>query len=475
MNYSYIILIIILLFISIINLFIVSLQKYYIDYYLSYEKTCETYIPELMSFKYNIINYYLNINNTNNQKTFRYSNLAIVAIISLIFFATIRTKEPIHFISLLILIFLIIFMICYVYVDEIYSKNNNIIVDYNNYYKQYNAIVKYAYEKNKNGNFIDEYVYRKNVERYESDDILKPMDINLILKQRYDNNDFMKYFILNNTDNYFNNLNIDIFNYIDKLQIFNDNIVSGNYANIFKDNKIDISNLKPEYSEYLLEVNYSVSDKNNTPISLVDQDSKIDMNVINSIIVNKNNDNNYYLTTKINDHDSDFDDDSSVIYSLLGKLYKTYIDHYDVFQDYLFYKKISLNNISINVSEYDYIKNITNNNKENLHNYLFTDYIDGKIQYYIKIVDIYTITETRKINTLNETNIAFISQLYNEIKLSHSSLSDGIKSLYEITNYMYSERLKTYFLNITNIISIYIALFIFIFALIIKFISNYFL
>ena len=475
MNYSYIILIIILLFISIINLYIISLHKYYIDYYLSYEKTCQIYIPELMSFKYNIINYYISNNNTNNQKLFRYSNLIIVIIISIIFFATIQNyiKEPLHFISILILSFIIIFMICYIYVDKIYTKTDNIINDYNNYYEQYNAIVKYAYEKN-NNNFIDEYVYRKNIEKYESNDSLKPIDINLILKKRYDNNDFMKYFILDNTDNYFNNLNINIFNFISKLELFNDNIINGDYANIFKDNKIDILNLKPEYSKYLLDVNYSINN-NSTPISLVDQDSNIDINIINNIIVNKNNKNNYNLTIKVDDHDSDFDNNLSIIYALLNKLYKTYMDHYDLLQDYTFYKKISLNNISINISNYDYIKNITNINKENLHNYLLTDYIDGKIQYYIKIVDIYTITETRKNNNLNISNIAFISQLYNEIKLSHPSLANGIKLLYEITNYMHNERFKKYFTDINTIISIYISLFIFIFAIILKFIVNYFL
>ena len=472
MNYSYIILIIILFIISIINIILILQLKYYIDYYLSYEKTCETYIPELMSFKYNIIKYYLEKNN--NQKLFRYSNLIIVIIISFIFFASIQNyiqiKEELHIISLLILTFLIIFMISYVYVDEIYMNNSNIIIEYNNYYKQYNAIVKYAYENNNNGNFIDEYVYIKNLEKYEANDI-KPIDMNLIIKDKYDNNDFMKYFILNGTDDYFNNLNTTIFNYIDKLQLFNDNIIS-TYSDIFNDDKIDISNLKPEYSEYLLDVNYNI---NNVPISLVDQDSKIDINIINNIINNKNNNNNYYLSNKTTDHDSDNDDDLTVIYSLLSKLYNIYINNYDLFKNYIFYKKISLNNISINVSNYKYIINITNNDKENLQNYLSINYIDGKINTDIKIVDIYTINETRKENNLNISNLGFMLQLYNEIKLSHPSLSNGIKSLYEITNYMHNEKIKTYYLNINNIISMYIVLFIFIFALILKFIVNYFL
>lgn len=442
---------------SLINLFLIIKLKYINDYYLTLDKHCSAgYEAELTKYRYNINNYYKNKNN--DKIFFQGTTFIIILIMSIIIISNIYNDiKNINIISMIIFIFLISFIYLYFYIIKIYNyDDDNLLNNYYNYYKKYNAIVKFVYNKNNNTNFVDEKVYIKNVINYEKFDN-KKLDIDLIKNKKYENNDFMKYFIIDKNDEYLNELNDIIMKYTEKLNIFNENTI--NDVNIFKNNNIDITNLKPEYKKILLNINYSINNDNNY-ITLIDFDNKININVINNIIINENDENKYKLSTKILQHDKL--NDYSDVYNLLHILYNIYNKNYDIIQEYLFYdKNILLNTIKINVSNYDYIKNITLTDKNNLYNYL----IENDNKYYINVIDIYKINETNISNKLNDNNNTFFKQLFDEIKNSDSYLSDGMKILYQNNNYN----------KITNnyYIYIYLILFIILFTIILQFVSNF--
>lgn len=453
---------------SLVNLFLIIKLKYINDYYFTLDNYCSSgYEAELTKYRYNIINdQLLNINNDLEKKMFQGTTFTIILLMSIIIFSNMYNYQDIKFITIVMFIFLILFIYVYIYIITIYDNNNNSLAKYYNYYKKYNAIVKYVYEKNNKTNFTDEYIYKQKVMNYEKSDN-KTIDINLIKKQNYDNNDFIKYFIIDKNDDYLNQLHNIIIKHTDKLQIFDENTI--NDTNIFNNNMIDISNLKFQYKKILLDINYSINNDDNY-ISLVDNSNKININIINNIIINQNNENNYSLITKIIQHDTL--NDYNKVYSLLRILYKIYDTNYDIIQQYLFYdKNIVLDTIVIDVSNNNYITSISPVNKDNLHDYLIKNYIDKSQQYYIKIIDIYKINETNISNKLNDSNKIFFKELFKEITIYDNYLSDGIKLLYQ--NNDYNKLIKTYYSSYNNYYYIYFILFIILFTIILQFVSNF--
>lgn len=465
MNYIVFIIILILMICSLVNLFLIIKLKYNNDYYLTLDNYCSYgYEAELTKYRYNRL---LNMNGNLEKIMFQGTTFTIIMLMSILIFSNFYNYQDFKFITIIMIIFLVAFIYLYTYIITIYD--NNSLTTYHNYYKKYNAIVKYVYEKNNTTEFTDEYIYTKKIMNYEKSDN-KTIDINLIKKENYDNNDFIKYFIIDNSNDYLNQLHDIIIKYTDKLQVFDENTI--NDASIFNNNMIDISNLKNQYKKILLDINLTYTDINGITYinSLVDNSDKINIDIINNIIINQNNEDNYNLTVKTIQYDKI--NDYNKVYSILKILYNIYDKNYDVIQEYLFYyKNIILDNIAIDISNYNHITSITTIDKDNLDKYLIKSYNDLSTKYYIKIIDIYKINETNTLNKLNDSNKIFFKELFTEITNYNNDLSDGIKLLYQ--NNDYNKLISKYYSSYYNYYYIYFVLFIILFTIILQFVSNF--
>jgi len=437
----------ILLICSLINFLIIVYLNYINNYYDTYEKSCinnnffksmdyynknnneindnieDEDIAEISTYRYNIINYYFNNDHTLLKLLFNYTFYIVIISIFVIIICCNIDNEIFKYISLSLILFLISFIIIYYYYYEIFNINDN-ITNYNKYYKQYNALVKYVYQQNNpNGNFINEKIFFKNVEKYE-DFNSKKIDINKIQKDSYDNYDFLKYFILD-TDKYLKKLNNYITSNLIKKDIFIKNY-KPDIPSIFKFNNgiyyIDISNFNNRFKNALIDsyekngITKHIYDASNYYINVNDLKEYKDIlrNYFNSDTIDVPDVIEYFTIDN---------DNYKKARPYVEYLYNLYNKYKDIIEEYYFYNTyISLNNMSYNSS---------------------------------KVIDIYKSNLTEKSN----------------IKNSDKYLNDGIADLYNNINY--DRLIKQHFYKFRIYYKLYTIAYLYLFTILLHFISNF--
>lgn len=494
--------------ILLINFFSVFIFKYYNDYYLYLDKTCNDFSIELYKYRYNIgkINliYYKNI--------FISSFWIFICMLSVISVSILFSNNIYLLITYITCIIIYIFI--YYKLFNIYTLDTNDIKNYKSFYKNLNGIVKYIISKEDK---ID-YASISNIPRLR-DDTNYVININsdsatITINNTDTNNTYLFIIEVNNIffyiksinniltniesvssftrdgytltisgsiitinkipDNLFNDLNVKYFiyrdsDYIYKSDIFINNTFKYKYIikfyneNGYETNNIDYNNSKSSENTSIDYTKYPIYDKSTKQKQNIN--NTIDLitfkNILRNMITKYENIGNkadieYFLENILNNNDF-------LKYFILNN---NYIDSLDITDDlYIYYKYyLDIDNLYIKIDSVDY-------NNIKLFSYDTNKLIaDKKNKINIKVLS-EIIEDNKKINH-DDDNVVYtkIKKYYNKLVNDDNGINN-LKDIFSYKNIIFTDskylykNIKTYVDN--NLYYIYVLIIIYICFLII--------
>jgi hypothetical protein len=408
-------------------------------------------VAEMFKYRYNVINYFIENDNNNIKLFFDLTFYVIVMCIFLIIICCNIDYDVTKHISVALISFEVLFVLLYYYYKDIFKLTPD-ITSYKDYFKNYNDVVKYCYNKNNpNTPFIDNTVYKRNVEKYEGLK-LKNIDIAKLQSDAYNkkNPDFLKYFILD-TKKYLKDLDNYIAKEINAYDITGTATIT-KMDDIFKydlKNKkyhINITKFNDTFREKIKRIKYGntevIGPVQITPVdggTLLVANNLIDTEILKNCI---NKDARHKLIQRYSSGviiDTGCTTDMGDI-MFLDDLYEKYKE---IIEEYYFYKNyISLDDIRLEISKTNYDLLSADDREE---------FPTGTYWIYLKAY-----SDNKKILNSVVTDITIQAQLSNLYK----------KEDYDVLIYQHFFKYKIYYI-------LYIIAYVFLFTILLHFICHY--